>query len=151
MRIHHPAKIGVLGALAGVLGLGGCASVQQGLDMIQPPPINPSSPIASYADQVSRETFPPPNFREIPPKPTDVRPADAYKTAVMGEIGMRRELAAWRIAHPQFQNDSDAWADLQRHRIPKSLGTPVAQTQDAESEAFAKRLREEALRSKPQP
>jgi hypothetical protein len=140
MRIAHPAKLGVFeafgrafGGLAGValfgaLGLGGCAQVQQGVDMIQPPP----------------------TFRDVPPKPIDVRAADAYKTAVMGEIGMRRELAVWRAAHPELTSDTDAWADLQRHRIPRSLGTPVAETHDAEAEAFAKRLREEAEKTKPQ-
>jgi hypothetical protein len=162
MRIAHPAKLGVFeafgrafGGLAGValfgaLGLGGCAQVQQGVDMIQPPPVNPSSPIAGYADQVSHETFATPTFRDVPPKPIDVRAADAYKTAVMGEIGMRRELAVWRAAHPELTSDTDAWADLQRHRIPRSLGTPVAETHDAEAEAFAKRLREEAEKTKPQ-
>ncbi len=152
MRIAHPAKRGVPGALliALALCLGACAQVQQGLDMIQPPPVNPSSPIAGYADQVSRETFPTPTFKDVPPKPTDVRPVDAYKTAVMDEIGMRRELAAWRAAHPELPSDTEAWADLQRHRIPKTVGTPVADTHDAEAEAFAKRLREEAQRANPQ-
>jgi hypothetical protein len=162
MRRAHPAKLGSskahLGAfggvaavaLAGALALGGCAPVQQAADMIQPPPVNPSSPIAGYAEQVSRETFPAPNFREVPPKPTDVRSADAYKLAVVDELRMRRELAVWRAAHPDLDSDTDAWADLQRHRIPPSVGTPVSETHDAEAEAFAKRLREEADRPHPQ-
>jgi hypothetical protein len=152
MRIALPAKLGTFRSFGGPAALvfGGCTQVQQGLDMIQPPPVNPSSPIAAYADQVSHETLPTPSFRDIPPKPTDVRPADAYKTAVMGEIGFRRDLAAWRATHPELTSDTEAWADLERHRIPKSVGTPVAETHDAEAEAFAKRLREEADKPHPQ-
>ncbi len=137
-------------ALASAFGLGACAQVQQGLDLIQPPAVNPSSPIAGYADQVSSQTFLAPSFHDVPPKPTDVlSPAD-YKDDVVGQIAMRRELAAWRVEHPDLPSDTEAWADLQRHRIPSSVGTPVSATHDAEAEAFAKRLREEAAKSAPQ-
>ncbi len=158
MRTAHPAKPEggkdlrpiVLGAAAVAFCLGGCAQMNQGLDLIQPPPVNPSSPIAGYADQVSHETFPTPSFRDVPPKPTDVRSAADYKIAVVREVAMRRELVQWRISHPDLQSDTEAWADLQRHHIPQSVGAPVAETHDAEAEAFAKRLREEAERAKPQ-
>ncbi len=157
MRIAHPANIKfpvggkalTAPALALALGLGGCAQMQRGLDLIQPPPVNPSSPIAGYAEQVSRESFPAPQFKDVPPKPNEVRSPDQYKTAVVDEIAMRRELAAWRVAHPDLPDDTAAWADLQRHRIPTSNGTPVSETHDAEAEAFAKRLREEAARENP--
>jgi hypothetical protein len=146
-RICRTTRLGTLAAalIGSSAGLIGCAEVDRAL---QPPPVNPSSPIAPYAEQVSRENFPAPGFQDVPPKPTDVRPAPSYKQAVVGEVAMRRELAQWRAAHPDLQSDTEAWADLQRHKIPHSIATPVPETQDAESEAFAKRLREEA--GKPQ-
>jgi hypothetical protein len=144
-RSHTPAA-----AVVVALTLGGCAQVQRGVNLIQPPPVNPSSPIAAYADQVSHETFPTPNFRQVPPKPTDVRSAADYKTAVISEVAMRRALAEWRIAHPDLQSDTEAWADLQRHRISEAAAARVPEAHDAEAEAFAKRLREEAAKSPPQ-
>jgi hypothetical protein len=128
--------------------LGGCAQIREATS-ITPPPINPSSPIAGYANQVSGERFPTPNFRQVPPKPADIRKPAQYKTAVLHEVQMRRDLNAWRVAHPELPSDSEAWADLQRHRIAAGAAPHVDATHDAESEAFAKRLREEAAQSHP--
>jgi hypothetical protein len=137
-------------AVAGLAcGLIGCAQIKQAA-ALEPPPVNPSSPIAGYAEQVSRQTFPDPDFKQIPPKPADVRAPAAYKIAIVGEVRMRRDLAAWRATHPQLSSDPEAWADLQRHRIPPSATAPLSVTHDAESEAFARRLREEATKSQPQ-
>ena len=128
--------------------MGGCAQIREATSTT-PPPINPSSPIADYANQVSGQTFPTPNFRQVPPNPTNERKPAEFKTAVMHEVQMRRDLLAWRIAHPELPSDTEAWADLQRHRIPVGAAPHVDPTHDAESEAFAKRLREEAAQSHP--
>ncbi len=143
-------KRGSAAAVAAVLacGLIGCAQIHEAT-ALEPPPINPSSPIADYADHVSHQTFPTPTFAQVPPKPAGVRSPAEYKLAITQEVQMRRDLAAWRATHPQLTSDTDAWADLQRHRIPPIASAQVAATHDAESEAFAKRLREEA--GKPQP
>lgn len=131
--------IGAATALSAAVG--GCANIDRA---IQPPPINPSSPIATYADRVSHQTFATPTFGEVPPVPIDMRPATGYKAAVTEEIQHRRDLAAWQAAHQPPVSDTAAWAELQRKKIPSEQAAPVAQTQDAESEAFAKRLREQA-------
>lgn len=155
MRIARPAKLSGQMAHYGLLAVAsissaaliGCAQLDRA---IQPPPVNPSSPIAPYAEEVSRENFATPTFSQVPPKPKDVPSAHAYKLAVGREVALREELAAWRAAHPDLPSDVDAWADLQRHRIPAGAAAPVSTTQDAESEAFAKHLREEAAKSQPQ-
>jgi hypothetical protein len=131
-------------ALGLSLGLGGCGQIDRA---IQPPPVNPSSPIAGYAEDVSRRTFPTPTFDSVPPKPIDIRPAPAYKSAVVEQVNNRRALSDWQAAHQPPPSDTAAWAELQRGRIPKTQATPVSETHDAESEAFAKRLREQAAKA----
>ena len=131
----------IAAALVLSAAVGGCANIDRA---IQPPPVNPSSPIAGYAERVSHENFPTPTFSEVPPAPIDVRPASGYKAVVTEEVQNRRDLAAWQAAHQPPPSDTAAWAELQRRKIPADRATPVPQTQDAESEAFAKRLREQA-------
>jgi hypothetical protein len=132
------------------LAVGGCAEVRH-VTSLTPPAVNPSSPIAQYGEAVSRETFAKPSFRNVPPKPINVPTAAAYKLTVMREVQLRRDLAAWRATHPQLTSDTEAWADMERKRIPQMSSAPVSATHDAESEAFAKRLREEAGKPQPQP
>jgi hypothetical protein len=126
-----------------VLILSGCAEVDRALE---PAEVNPSSPIASYADRVASEPLTIPSFASVPAKPTDVRPATSYKAAVIKEVGDRRSLDAWWRDHPQLTDDTEAWAAEQRRRIPKEQADPVATSHDAESEAFAKRLRDQAVK-----
>ena len=142
------AKLAI--CVAAALGASACAEVQQH-SPFNLPPVNPSSPIAGYAEQVSQETFATPPFTAVPPKVVDVRPPAAYKTAVVGEVQQRRDVAAWLAAHPQMTDDTEAYEESQLARIPAREHTPVAQTKDAESEAFAKRLREQAQQPAPKP
>ena len=65
---------------------------------------------------------------------------------MMDEIKLRRELVAWRASHPPMTSDTQGWAEQQRNLIPAGQKTPVASVHDAESEAFAKRLREAAVK-----
>jgi hypothetical protein len=123
--------------------LTGCAQVSR---EFEPPPVDPASPIAAYAERVSNEWFPVPNFQEVPPKPEDVPQPSGFKTAVVNQIQIRRALEAWRIKHPQMSFDTEAWAARQKGRIPASQTTPVDVAHDAESEAFARRLKEEAVK-----
>jgi len=134
---------GPLGTLVLALGLGGCADVNRALE---PPPVNPSSPIAAYADRVAQEPYPMPNLITIPPKPTDVRDASAYRAAVVDEVSLRRNLLAWRAAHPESDPNTEAWAAQQRARIPPGQAVPVAQSHEADAEAFAKKLRDAAVK-----
>jgi len=131
-------------SLAG--GLSACAQVERAA--FTPPPVNPSSPIAAYAEQVSRERFRTPSFREVPPKVSDIPSPAAYKTAVIQEVEQRRAVAAWLATHPQLNFDAESYAEAQKQRIPSGEVVAVPTQHDAEAEAFAKRLREEA--AKPQ-
>ncbi len=133
-------------ALVLAAGLSACAQVERAA--FTPPPVNPSSPIAAYADQVSREHFPTPSFRDVPPKVSDVPTPAAYKSAVIDEVQQRRAVAAWLAQHPQINFDAEPWAEGQKGRIPAGEAVAVPAQHDAEAEAFAKRLREAA--EKPQ-
>jgi hypothetical protein len=140
---------GAVLAIAAAATLSACAEVQQH-SPFNLPPVNPSSPIAPYAEQVSRENFATPSFTQVPPKIVDVRPPAAYKTAVIDEVQQRRDIAAWLAAHPQLTNDTEGYAAKELARIPGQEKLPVTPQRDAEAEAFAKRLREQAQQPAPQ-
>ena len=140
------AKLAISFAIA--LGLSACAEAQR-YSPFNLPPVNPSSPVAGYAEQVSQETFATPPFTAVPPKVVDIRPPAAYKTAVVNKVQQRRDVAAWLAAHPQLTTDTDAFETKQQARIPAREHVPVGVQRDAESESFAKRLREQAQQPAP--
>jgi hypothetical protein len=111
-----------------------------------PPPVNPSSPIAAYAERVSEEPLQTPSLKDVPPKVADVRPAQTFKGAVVQQIDLRRALESWWAGHPPMSADTEGFAEQARGRIPRLQTLPVPNTHDAESEAFARRLREAAQR-----
>ena len=69
--------------------LSACADLRravQGADFA----VNPESPVAPAAVAASQSNPPTPRMDKIPPVPTDIRPASAYKAAVIDEIKARR-------------------------------------------------------------
>jgi len=105
--------------------------------------VNPASPVAADVDRAEHTNAPIPSFASIPPKPTDVRPAAAYKTQVVDLIGDRRTLAKWETANPPMNTDTEAYVAAQRAKVAGEPAVSEAGGQ-AESEAFAKKLREAA-------
>ena len=142
----RPGFVGTItmaAAIAAALAtLGGCADIRAATNL-QPLPVNPSSPVAAEAIAASNTPAPIPSFTAIPPKPTDVRAAAAYKVAVISVVGERRTFMRWIAANPPIIDNTDAFAAAQRARV--SGQKPVDAQRQAEADAFAARLRELAV------
>lgn len=142
-------------AIAAIAALAGCAQLQTvAQDMheaarMEPMGVDPSSPVAADVARAEAVRGPLPSFASVPPRPTDVRAAGAYKKEVLGVVADRRALSRWEAANPPAVNDTEAWAEAQRQRLAKER--PVAPEKQAESEAFAKKLREAAQAPQPKP
>ncbi len=87
-----------------------------------------------------------PSLTDVPPKVLNPPTPESYKSAVLKEIASRRDLEIWWVSHPPMTSDTEGFAVQARGRIPQGVAVPVPQTHDAESEAFAKRLRDAATR-----
>jgi hypothetical protein len=104
--------------------------------------VDPSSPVAADVAAAEQTTAPIPSFASVPPKPTDVRSAAAYKGQVVDVVGARRSLSGWEAANPPLATDTEAYAEAQRAKLADQHA--VSDAQQAESEAFAKKLRDAA-------
>ncbi len=139
--ITQTSAIVVAAIVASAAALTGCADIRAATNL-QPLPVNPSSPVAADAIAASNTPAPIPPFSAIPPKPTDVRSAAAYKTAVVSAVGDRRTFVRWIAANPPIIDNTDAYATAQRERV--SGQKPVSAGQQAEADAFAQKLRDAA-------
>jgi len=109
---------------------------------LTPLEVNPSSPIAEDAKRAEQIEGPTPSFAAVPPKPTDVRAAPAYKAEVVTLVADRRGLNQWTNANPPGVVDpsiTEHYADVQRDRVGHEA--PVAPEKQGDTEAFAKRGR----------
>jgi hypothetical protein len=129
----------VIAAAASVLA--GCADLRAAVNL-QPLPVNPASPVAAEAIAAGNISASIPPFTAIPPKPTDVRPVAAYKSAVIDVVGERRTFVRWIAANPPIIDNTDAYAASQRSRV--SGEKPVDAQRQAEADAFAAKLRASA-------
>ena len=141
----RPGFIGTITLAAAIAAtaaaVAGCADIRAATNL-QPLPVNPASPVAAEAIAASNTPAPIPPFTAIPPAPADVRPAAAYKTAVVAVVGERRTFVHWIAANPPIIDNTDAYTAAQRERV--SGQKPVDAKRQAEADAFAARLRESA-------
>lgn len=128
-------------AIAAAAAVSGCADLKAVTDF-RPLPVDPASPVAADVEKAQTISGPIPSFASIPPKPTDIRPAEAYKGQVVNVVGDRRGLAQWEAANPAINTDTEAFAASQRAKLAGE--TPVSPAQQKESEEFARKLREAA-------
>ena len=130
---------GMLILAAGAL-LAGC--------VIRPDPIDPTSAVAAEAKAVSKAHYKTPSFRDVPPTPTDVRTAAAYKADVVGTVVERRGLERWAAGHPPLTTDStEGFAEAGRAALAPALAVQASLPSDvgtADTDAFADRLRQRA-------
>ena len=131
------AATGMLILAVGAL-VAGCA--------IRPDAIDPNSPVAAQAKAVSKGRYATPSFRDVPPRPTDVRAPAVYKSDVVGVVVERRSLERWTAGHPPLTNDStEGFADAGRAALAPALAAQASLPSDqgtADTEAFAERLRQ---------
>ena len=147
---HRRIGAGVA-AVAAAAALAGCSVISPLADQVgagahelveaanlTPLGVNPSSPIAADARRAEEVQGPTPSFATVPPKPSDVRAAPAYKTEVVTLVLDRRGLNHWTEANPPGVVDATAsehFADMQRDRVGHE--PPVAPEKQADTEAFA--------------
>ena len=128
--------------------LGGCADVGSALSLA-PGKIDPRSAVAATVQAAARKDYPYPSFRDVPPRPTDVRSADAYKAGVVGQIGERRAVKGWVAANPAMAGDSEGFAATGRAAIPADAIRPLGAAGTQETEAYAARVREQGAAPPP--
>ena len=130
-------------ALGAGLAVAGCADLAR-VTSLSPGGVDPNSPVAAQVRAASAADYPTPRFRDIPPTPVDVRPAEAWRESVEQTARAGAAVTAWVAANPtSLTGDTEAFAEGQRARIPASE-RQAAPADPAGTEAFAARLREMA-------
>jgi len=131
-------RLFVISALA-PLGLAACA----GVDPLKTAGVDPRSPVAADVARLAAEPGPFPEFKDIPPAPTDIRKPKAWGVAAGGV-----ELAAARLERETAPgtwtlSNSDTWAA----QAIRQAGAPppvAGASTSAASEAYARELRRRA-------
>ena len=95
------------------------------------------------ADQVAKASEWP-TFEGIPQAPVDVRPPDAWRAAVAGTEGDRAQLLAEVAPATWSLSASEAFAERIRRSLDVRPGDVPSAGQQAETEAWARRMRERA-------
>jgi len=101
------------------------------------------APETTAAIAAAREKAPYPSLASVPPRPTDVRPVKAWKSAVLATEATGDELTRMAAAEPWTLHDTDAWAAEERQAAipPPPITTASSQS---DTEAFAAALRARA-------
>jgi hypothetical protein len=102
-----------------------------------------NSPVAKEILAASKHPGRYPRFADIPKTPTDVRPAAAWKSAVVDLEARRTTLNVQAAALPPPLADTEAFAAKTRAQTPATSEAPPADARQ-QSEAYAKALRERA-------
>jgi hypothetical protein len=139
-----PARLSRLALVAAVLGVGvsGCTNMNQARRLGDlPAPVN--SPAAQAILDADRHPGRYPTFQEIPPVPQDVRPAQAWRSAVASIKADNAALQAQVAADPPTLDDSEGWAARKA-----AEATPPPPPEGPSTEDYARALRD---RAKPPP
>jgi len=127
----------------------GCADLAR-VTSLTPDAVDPNSPVAQQVRTATETKYPRPRFRDIPPAPTDVRSAAAWRGSVGETVQAGSALTAWVAANPAtlVVGDTETFAEGQRASIPASE-RGAKPSDPAGTEDFAARLR--ALAAPPSP
>jgi hypothetical protein len=112
------------------------------------PPVDPASPAAAQVEAVLKEPGGFPRFSDIPQIPSDLPASEAFKADVQDQEA--EGLATAQAAAPEtwHLDASDAFAARARSDAAAGGIRPPTQAEIAESEAFARAMRD---RAKPPP
>ena len=105
-----------------------------------PTAVDPTSPLAAEVRAASKDKSAYPRFADVPPAPTDVRPATAWTRNVYDTLQQRRRQTALDALYPQILFGTEAWAKAARAEAV----VPPTPEQSAQTEAYAKALRDRA-------
>jgi hypothetical protein len=113
-----------------VMGVGASAAAAQ-------PPSATGQAIAA-----AERPAPYPTFAEVPPLPTDVRPLQAWKAAILDTQAVGAQTMGQASSTPWTLDDSQGWAD--RGRAEAAPPPPMTTPGDLDTEAFVAAMRARA-------
>ncbi|HXQ13995.1 MAG TPA: hypothetical protein VN814_05170 [Caulobacteraceae bacterium] len=132
------AVLPVGAALAG-LSLCGCNTLAKN-NYFLPGGVDQRSVVAAQVTAVQHQPGPMPQFTDMPPAPTDVRPLSAWRQTVGETLADKRATDAEIREHPFILEGTEAFAASTRAKIPpEDAAAPTDAT--AEAEAFAASVR----------
>jgi hypothetical protein len=101
--------------------------------------IDQTSPVAADVAAAQRAPGPYPSFSRIPPVPTDVRPARAWRVSVYDTWGLKRRTEAEASAIPfvLVPGEAEGWAAAERAKIPAAEMIAPSSDASEQAEAFA--------------
>jgi len=142
-----PRSVRLLLCLAGTAALAGCSSLPNE-KMFALGGVDANSAVAAEVAEASNTPGPYPRIDKVPSKPTDIRPATAWKTAVLKEEGENQQLQSEAAAIQFTLKDTDAYAAATRAKISPALATQAPTDAEAQAQAFAEA---EGARATPPP
>ncbi|HVN00128.1 MAG TPA: hypothetical protein VMT68_07925 [Caulobacteraceae bacterium] len=109
------------------------------------PACAPAQPQGATAGAIAaaEQPAPLPTFASIPPAPTDVRPFDAWRSAIVELKGAGVRVAAEAAAEPWVLRDTEGWAA--RERSEGTAPPPVTTPSEGDTEAFVATMRARAI------
>ncbi|CAN7224783.1 hypothetical protein LJR225_000880 [Phenylobacterium sp. LjRoot225] len=126
---------------ARVLGVASVAALAAGcVGSIASTKVDPRSPIAGDVARLATADKDYPKFSEIPPKPTDVRPARVYGERAEAVLAAGADLDAATAPNTWTLNATSSFAAKARTDAGPALGAPT----NADTEAFANSVRKRA-------
>lgn len=127
-------------ALCAGLTTAGCADFAR-VTKMAPSSVDSTSPIANQVLTAGRTDYPTPSFKDVPPKPADVRAVGDWRSDIGSSLAERERLTAWVQANPSYlTEDTETYAEGRRASIPASERGAQAPGA-AGTDAFAERLR----------
>lgn len=133
---RHATAIAV--AIGVGVGLSGCGGVSSGLGFADRT-MDARSPVAAEAEKLAQTDRPMPKFTDIPPLPTDVRPATQYGVAAGRVEAARADLERDTAPGTWSLDASENFASQARRQTPDA-----APASPADTEAFAAAARKRA-------
>lgn len=125
-------------------GLAGSAAACVQVSPFVTRPVDAGSPVAADVRAASSANTAFPSFADIPAAPKDVRTPEAWRKAVASVLKEKRVVETLAEAHPATLFNAEAFASAARARAVTQPGDVPSVNSRAETEAFAKALRERA-------
>jgi hypothetical protein len=117
--------------------LGGCADLHRATFL---PPVNPESPVAGAVAAAAMQSSKRPTFASVPPKPLNIPPPDAVKTAVIDMVRCRRAYEVWAATHPALVSGAGAFAEGLQAQLDNNPADRPTPEDKAATEADAAKL-----------
>lgn len=140
-RFHQAGRALLLCAAAS--GLCACVGVP-GVELYDEERVDAGAAASTQIAEQAAQDRAWPSFTDIPQLPADVRPPDAWRTAVAGTEQDRTQLLIAVAPSTWSLSETDAFAQRITSSLALKPGDVPTAAQQAETEAWARRMRERA-------